>query len=372
MRELAVLHVLNELRPSGAERMLLAAAGEWARHGVRCEIVSNGESPGTFADALKHAGYPVHHLPLTSSPLSVLRLARLIRGRCYDAVHVHTERANFSIGLTCRLACKGPVIRTIHNNFPYPGLLRLVRRVQRRALALLGVRHVAISRGVQETERQWLGNLAALIANWYDDAQFLPPPDAARRRARAHFGIERDEFVIVTVGNCSAIKNHSALFEALAILKADLRPRYLHAGVEESGKPEQELAARLGVAGQVIFAGQLADPREALYAADAFVQPSLREGFSIAALEALAVGLPAVLFDAPGLRDLRDTFPALIFVAADARSLASGLRRVVAEAEALSSRARADYPRIAREHFGISRGVSAYVELYRRRSRWSS
>lgn len=345
--------------------MLLAAAAEWVRQGVHCEILGNAERAGSFAHALAQVGYVVHHVPLSGWPVSLVRLARFVRGRGYDVVHVHTERANFSIGLACRWGCSKQVIRTIHSNFPYQGMLRLVRMAQRRALTLMGVRHVAISTGVQDTEREWLHNSTRLIWNWYDDTHFQPPGGDARRLARARFSIADQEYVISTVGNCSPIKNHAALLEALAMLPSDAPIRYIHVGNEGSGHPERALAAKLGVSGKVTFAGDMDDPRQALYAADAFVQPSLREGFSIAALEALAVGLPAVLSDTPGLRDLRCEFPALIYVQPDAPSIAEGLRQALRESQALRLRASTDHPTIAQRRFGMGRGVSAYAALYR-------
>ncbi len=62
-----ILHVLNELRPSGAETMLRAAAASWRQHGFTGEILSTGEVAGAYADALRLAGYRIHHLPFAKS-----------------------------------------------------------------------------------------------------------------------------------------------------------------------------------------------------------------------------------------------------------------------------------------------------------------
>jgi glycosyltransferase involved in cell wall biosynthesis len=139
-------------------------------------------------------------------------------------------------------------------------------------------------------------------------------------------------------------------------------------GAEEPGQPERALARELGVAGRVRFMGPQDDVRTVLHAADAFVMPSLREGLPISALEALATGLPAVLADAPGLRDLRLLFPGVLWAKPAAAPLAGALRRFAAlEARERWALAR-EHAAIARREFGMRAGVEAYLRLYRGRA----
>jgi glycosyltransferase involved in cell wall biosynthesis len=79
---------------------------------------------------------------------------------------------------------------------------------------------------------------------------------------------------------------------------------YFHLGSEEAHKPERALAAELGISGQVRFIGSHPDPRYFHWAADVFVMPSLYEGLGIAALEAIAAGVPAILSRVDGLSDI--------------------------------------------------------------------
>ncbi len=53
---LRVLHVLGELRPSGAETMLAVAAPAFAARGVEAEILSTGAAAGPYAARLAEAG----------------------------------------------------------------------------------------------------------------------------------------------------------------------------------------------------------------------------------------------------------------------------------------------------------------------------
>jgi glycosyltransferase involved in cell wall biosynthesis len=218
------------------------------------------------------------------------------------------------------------------------------------------VRYVSISTSVARNEKDRYRIDTLLIPNWFDSDHFHPPSDHERAAARRQLGLAPDDKVIVSVGNCNPVKNHVAILEALARIPAERRPRYLHVGGEEAGQPERALATRLGVADHVQFLGSVPDTRGALWAADAYVMPSRFEGFSIAALEALGVGLPAIVADVPGLRDLREWFPELRLVR-DVDDLAVALAEDVPAAN--------DQPARAREQFGCATGVERYARLYR-------
>lgn len=362
---LRVLHVLGELRPSGAETMLAVAAPAFAAHGVVTELLSTGATPGPYADRLAAAGYGIRHLPFSKRPAFFLRLWRLLRRGRYQALHIHTERAAFWIGLTGLAAGVPAILKTIHNNFAFTGNLRLRRKAQRHLMAWLGMRQVAVGCAVQETERRHYGLETDLVNNWFDVERYRPPTSSERAAARAALGLGEGQVVLASVGNCNPFKNHGELLRALALLPPARRPVWLHAGAEEAGLPERALARELGVEGWVRFLGSLADPRRVLHAADGYVMPSLREGLSISALEALATGLPAILTDVDGLRELGAAFPGVRLPAPRAASLATALEAFVGEEAGARWQVARDYPALARRAFGVESGVAGYLRLYR-------
>jgi glycosyltransferase involved in cell wall biosynthesis len=218
---------------------------------------------------------------------------------------------------------------------------------------------------VQENERRRFGVETALVHNWFDSDSFRAFDAAFRERARAELKIPRDRFVLAVVGNCSEIKNHRALLEALALLPGPERPLLLHAGDERLAPGERGLAESLGISSDVRFLGPVADVRLPLAAADAYVMPSRVEGLGLAALEAIATGLPAVLSDVGGLSDLRAHFRGLVYVQPTPDSILAGLRAVQTLP---TEERRADghaNGRRASEIFSIEAGTRAYVQLYR-------
>ncbi len=363
-RGLKVLHVLAELRPSGAEVLLRSAAPFFADHGVECDILATGKVVGDYAPALQAAGYRIHHIPYAPTVEFFTSVARFAKRGGFDVVHLHSERAFIAYVLAARRVGVRNLVRTVHNTFQFDGFLRLRRGIERRLAERLGVRFVAISDGVDRNERRRFGTAPVVIQNWFDSRHFQPPTAQQRDRARVSLGIGPDEYALITVGHCSEVKNHGALIAALARFDA-VRWRYLHVGLEQAGQPERALALQLGVLERIEFVGARDDVRPLLHAADLYLMPSRYEGFGIAAVEALATGLPALLADVPGLGDLRQHLPDLVYCEPQVDDIAAALAPFLAAGVGADAGA-ARRSQTVHELFGAAGGARAYCELYAR------
>lgn len=352
-----VLHLLNELRMSGAEVQLLRSFDAWHDRGVAPEILATAPDEGPLADELRDAGYPIHRLRYRPHPGYLMAFRRLVAGGDFDVVHIHSELANFWHGIAARSVPGTRVVRSIRNSFPFDGTLRVERVVQRRVLRWAGVRMVSVSPGVRRNELVRFRNRTTMIRNWIDTVRFRPPTSDERREARERYAIPDGLSVLVSVGNCGPAKNHEAILDAVADLPGWV---YLHAG-EESGDAERRRAHARGVADRVRFLGPVTDVVTLLHAADVFAMPSHYEGLGNAAVEALATGLPCVLAVAPGLDDLRDIGPAGIRWVDPSEPL----HTAVSEARALTVPGRELHDAVA-ARYGMERGVDAYLELYGR------
>jgi phosphatidylinositol alpha-1,6-mannosyltransferase len=106
--------------------------------------------------------------------------------------------------------------------------------------------------------------------------------------------------VILTVGRLSASERYKGNDRVIAALPGILAKvqdaAYLIVGSGEDRPRLEQLALEVGVAGRVVFAGQVADADlpEYFALADVFAMPSTGEGFGIVFLEAAAYGLPVI------------------------------------------------------------------------------
>jgi glycosyltransferase involved in cell wall biosynthesis len=356
-----VLHVLGELRASGAEVGLEKASGYWQHRGVRADILAIGETRGAFAGRLEAAGYAVEFLRYRPDPRVLAAYMRLIRRGRYDIVHIHSERAFIYLCLGARFA-GARVVRTVRAYYEFEGSLARRRALQRKLARLAGAQFIAISPSVAANERDRFGNPTVLIDNWVDTDYFRPPSVEQRQAARLGLDVTADQIAIVTVGNCAPGKNHPALLKALETTQ-DLPWVWLHVGEESPNAEERSLAAILGVYDRCRFLGRR-DPLEPLHASDVYAMPSLQEGLGMATIEALSTGLPALLTDVPGNRDLSTLEARTYFCSSDPAGLADGLR-AAAQAAALGF---ADRRHIQHEtmekKYGVERGVESYTRLY--------
>jgi glycosyltransferase involved in cell wall biosynthesis len=355
-----VLHILNELRPSGAEVMLRTAQRHWLSANIHGEILTTGPTPGNFAAALTEAGFPLYHLPFRRTPHFLAACFQFLRQNNFDLVHIHTERAHVAYAAFARLLAL-PVVRTVHAVFPFTGVLRLRRRLGRGFLRRLGVAQVSISPTVQAHELSHFTNPTALIENWIDTAQFLPPTDVQRAAARRTLDLPDNAFVLAAVGNCDPIKNHHSLLRALALVN-NPRLLLLHAGCEDAARSEQLLARQLGLADRIRFLGPRNDIPAILHAADFFTLPSLCEGFGNAAAEAMAAGLPVILTDA--LPHFRNFGAGILWTHPDPSSLARAIVQATQMSPARRRELGGQLAFAAARQFSPKSGAAAYARLY--------
>lgn len=215
----------------------------------------------------------------------------------------------------------GRCIRTVHHidHFTTPELAACHERAIIEPYARL-----CVSAAVAEELQAGWGLSAEVIPNGVAYDRFAATDPAARARWRSRLGR-----YVLTVGGIEPRKGSLDLLEAYALLRAD-HPgvRLVIAGGEtlfdyrDYRARWTERAAELGV--EPVVLGPVPDDElPALVAAcDAFAFPSLKEGFGLAAMEALAAGVPLVVRDLPVLREVFG--PAARF-AATADELAAAL-----------------------------------------------
>lgn len=128
-----------------------------------------------------------------------------------------------------------------------------------------------------------------------------------RNTKRKELGIENSDIMLLSVGELNENKNHKTVIEALGQIQKSV-PRIsgcLHYFIAGRGCLHQELARlaeRQGV--QLHLLGFRDDVPQLLKAADIFLLPSRREGLNVGLMEAMASGLPCIVSDIRGNRDL--------------------------------------------------------------------
>ncbi|MFI6205158.1 glycosyltransferase [Streptomyces sp. NPDC051041] len=370
------LHIITGLGVGGAEQQLRLLL----RHlPVDCDVVTL-TNPGAVAEGLAADGVRVTHLGMGGNrDLAALpRLVRLIRAGGYDLVHTHLYRACVYGRLAARAAGVRAVVATEHSlgESQMEGR-RLTAGVRALYLASerLGRTTVAVSPAVAGRLERWgvPAPRIEVVPNGIDLDRFRFDPER-RERTRRRLGLPGDAYVVGGVGRLAPGKRFDVLVRALARLPDD------HWLLLVGGGPEEHVLRRTaheaGVAGRVLFTGERPyvpdgspgpDLPALVCAMDLLASPSAEEAFGLAAVEALASGLPVLYASCPAIEDLPP-------------SAVTGARRVRGGPEAYARaiagvRAAGPGPRTAPEaahRYSITRSAARLMDVYAAAVRSSS
>jgi glycosyltransferase involved in cell wall biosynthesis len=258
-------------KPRGGVVHTLALAEALAAAGQHVTVWSlgRGGDAGFFRPVDPAVGVQI--VPFPDGPADETVGARILRS--IATLHAAFAPAPYDIvhAQDCISAnAAGRCIRTVHHldHFTTPELAACHERAIVEPYA-----HLCVSRSVADELAHGWGLKPAVIPNGVAYDRFAITDPAARAAWRSRLGP-----YVLTVGGIEPRKGSLDLLEAYALLRAD-HPRV-----------------------RLVIAGQQLPPLVA--AADTFAFPSAKEGFGLAAMEALAAGVPLVVRDLPVLREV--------------------------------------------------------------------
>ena len=334
-----VLYVHSSAGRYGADRQLLAMAGGLDPARYRAVVVLASDGP--LAGDLGKAGIQVVVRPELAvlrrslfSPAGLARVARRMRSdrlelgtlaREHGASLVH---ANTSVTVGAFPAARAagiPVVvsvREIYADFArwWPAYRRFLRRAD------------ALLCSSEPVRAQFGGDARARVVH---EGVTSVARRAPRDAARVALSLPDDAFVAAVLGRLSSWKGQEVLVralaevpDALALVAGDAWP-----GEERHSERLRSLAADLGVAHRVVFAGFRDDVENVYGAADVVVVPSTRpDPLPNSALESAAAGCCVVAAAHGGLPEIvRDGETGRLVAPGDARALAAILSELASD-----------------------------------------
>jgi sugar transferase (PEP-CTERM/EpsH1 system associated) len=351
-----VAHVVTTLAIGGLEKVVLDLVRRRDDRAFAACLVCL-DSAGVLEREFEAAGVPVTVIGTKGSvPLRIWRLSRRLRALKPDVVHTHNPQAHLHGTWAAKLAGVPVVVHTKHgrDHVSRPTLAALVRIATHWADAFVAV-----------------SDDAASVAR---DLEGVPPA----KLMVVHNGIDLDRFGadirratparrLITVGRLDPIKDQATMLRAVKLAAGRLpgiRLDIVGDGPSRAGL--EALCAELGLVSSVTFHGYRAEVAPLLAEADVFVLSSVSEGVSIALLEAMASGLPAVATDVGGNREvIVNGVTGLLTAAGSAEALADAIVRVASDPPTLARMSAAARRRVE-EEFNLRHVVARYEALYRR------
>lgn len=268
-------------------------------HGVRPVVLCPDD--GARAERLRSAGVDVLLAADEQTALSAIESVDP------DAIQLHSAPPHLE---RAALRSARPLVPVMHNTEIH---YTRARWSAFSALMAESATGIAVSETVREFHLRRIGDATPIVVvpNGAPSVS-LPQPD---ERAGARGGLShalgtdvRDDIVFVCLARYDAQKNTAGLVSAFgtAIARSDAPLRLVWAGDPSDWAELRRADAlrRSGPASDRIHLLGNSDAQELLTAADAFVLDSFFEGWPVAATEAAAFGLPLLLSDVGGAREL--------------------------------------------------------------------
>ena len=113
-----------------------------------------------------------------------------------------------------------------------------------------------------------------------------------------------DEFIIMHISNFRKVKRVEDVVYVFQKILKHKKAKLVMVGDGPEREPAQRLCQELGILENTLFLGNCLDINEILCTADLFILPSESESFGLAALEAMAAGVPVISSNAGGLSEV--------------------------------------------------------------------
>ncbi len=297
---LRILHLTAGSDAGGLSRYIFDLS--MAMHAKGHQVTIAGER-GAWHWLFESAPFPWIELPLKGGPFALHkaadRLNEHLNAHPVDVMHVHYRRCAL-VARRIQQTHPAPMLYTLH-------LSNISMSWFRKRLTDFGDHtHVA-----SDDARQWLIHSAgvpheqiSMVPHGVDPQRF-PPADAVEKAAaREELGLAPTDIVAAYVGRMDIPKNETWMID-LAAASRDRLPNLKVVMVGE-GPHESMLRRRIRrqrLSDRVLLLGHR-DPLKIYHAADAFLLPSAREGFSLVCAEAMSTGIPVLRTKTAGTAEL--------------------------------------------------------------------
>jgi len=370
-----ILHIVGDSKFGGGSKVVIQIAQMALVKGWKVDVLTTDP---VFQEKLRENGIGIISLDCIWRPIRPfkdffgwLRLFRFLKKSDYTLVHTHTSKAGF-IGRAAAWYARIPVIiHTVHG-FAFheessPFSLWFFSNLERIASKWC---HCLVT--VSNFHRDWAIRLhiaepEKIVAIPNGISEDDVKPRKPREETRRTLGIQNNHIMLLTMGRLAPQKGLEYLLEALGKLKKEGSIEKIVAIIVGEGplqKKLHQMARELKIEDYVRFLGFRQDVGDLLAASDIVVLPSLREGLSIALLEAMAAGKPIITTNIGSNTEASSNGEsALLIPAKDSEKLSLAMKEFIEQEDNRSRFSKAAKQNYL-DSYQINRTIRSYLHLY--------
>lgn len=378
-----ILYTLDAGNPGGMEKHVLELVTGMVANGHKVYVFCR---QGEITEWYENAGakVTVTKVNFDIDPVYILKLYQFIKKNKIDLVHAHELKAVGNSMLACSLAGT-KLITNIHTPFSQWQIPKYKRKIYEYfytlALKFFSNAEIAVSETTKQIKiNEGFGvnpNKIKVILNGVDSKVFdISNEKRTEYKAKiisAYFNRSDTETVFL-FGNLSRVseeKGHPVLVEAfskfLEYKNVDKDNTLLL--IAGGGPKEQELQQKitnLKLQSNIAITGRFPEEQKSHFfgSFDAFLFPTLAEGYGIVLVEALASGLPVICSNLPVLQEVGGSAVFSYFETANPDDLAEKMYNLYLKRGNLSKIVQNSLERM-NSLYSLEKFISSYEELYK-------
>lgn len=264
-------------------------------------------------------GCNIHDIKFSRNPLSLnnyisyKQIKNLLYKNKYNIVHTHTPVASFISRLSCRNKKEVKVFYTAHGFHFFKGA---------------SIVNWLIYYSIEKISSKWTSTLITINDEDYKNAhkfkknnhqlslykipgvginldKFKSPSFEEKQNLRQQYGFKHNDFILIYVAEMTVRKNQKLLIQSIALLEEKIpNMQVLLVGEGPLLDKYKTLVIDLNLSEIISFLGYRNDVNTLMKISDVAVSTSKQEGLPVNVMEAMATGLPIVVSDCRGNRDL--------------------------------------------------------------------
>lgn len=288
-------------------------------------LIDQGNEVGvafkTFHEAnpkLIEFGCKIHEVTFHRDPFNkenykaYLQIKKLVLEEEYELVHVHTPVAAFLTRLACRKMRKVNLLYTAHGFHFFKGAplknwliyfpLEKIAARWTDGLITMNNEDFYLAKKLRLRGKQSLYKVHGIGV---DLNTFSPQTLKHKMNLRKEYGYSLNDFILIYVGELSYRKNQDLLIKAISKLKNKLTNlKLLLVGDGDYLNDYKKMVEQLELEQMVEFLGYRKDVHKLMALSDIAISTSRQEGLPVNVMEAMATGLPLIVTNCRGNRDL--------------------------------------------------------------------
>jgi N-acetyl-alpha-D-glucosaminyl L-malate synthase BshA len=328
--------------------------------------------PNVYYHEVGSMAYPLFESPLTTLT-EASKLTEVIEEFGIHVIHAHYAVPHATAAILARdmahTKLRPVVVTTLHGtDVTLVGLNRAYLRTTQYSIENSDM-VTAVSQYLADYTNREMGvrRNIRVIPNAIDHHRFAPGQNPELRLRYAH----PDEKLLIHISNFRPIKRVEDVIKVFAKVSEKVGARLLMIGDGPDRHTAFELASKLGISGRVAFLGSFPRIEDLLAVCDLFLLPSIQESFGLAALEAMASGVPVIAAKTGGIPEVvEDGVTGYLYDQYAVERMSEGAVRLLSDPALHQQFAKAARDRAVStftEHQIVPRYEKAYEEALERR-----